>query len=594
MPVSSRRIPWTGFVCVAVLLLGLAGSLYKIHFPPGPVADEAAYVMIAQSLWHDHDLRYEPRDLERAFRLWDQGPHGLILFTDDGGQTMYYGKPYVYSLAALPFYAVFGAQGMMLFNMALYLAMLGAALWFFGPGLRRPALLLGGFFFASVTFVYVFWIQPEVFDMTVVFFALLAWQVVRRREGWSWREPLALALAGGLLAAGFASREPLAVFALPIGVDLLWQRRWKGLAAFVVPALVAAALLVGVQWKLTGHPSPYRDVQRRSFDATFPLEPGAPDLWELYRGTSFGSWSGLAIETNPRVLARDVEYFFLGRHVGLLAYFPFALFVLGLYLVGPWDRSRHLLLVAVVAYCAALFVMRPHNFQGGAGFLGNRYFATVYPALLFLPGRLRGGRSLVLPYLAAGLWTAAVVAVPVQQVAPEFGLQVHTRMPTFQALPLELTLLAQGRIPGFYQRGWPPGVWIVPKDDFSAQENHPRGVWVRGDSRSEVVIVTPRPVDSVRFTAFSPLPDQLLEVASNAGRQVAAFATHAARRDGVTVEVPVHPVARNLGFLGPGVPEWFYELEVSTRTGWVPLRTDPESQDPRYLGVFLSFTGEGP
>ena len=99
------RLPSARFVvvCLWVLLLGLALGLYKVHFPPGPVADEATYVMMTQSLWHDYDLRYTITDLHRAYRIWDHGPHGLILFTTDGGETMYYGKPYVYSLMALPF-----------------------------------------------------------------------------------------------------------------------------------------------------------------------------------------------------------------------------------------------------------------------------------------------------------------------------------------------------------------------------------------------------------------------------------------------------------------------------------------------------------
>ncbi|HEX2224085.1 MAG TPA: hypothetical protein VHN15_07750, partial [Thermoanaerobaculia bacterium] len=102
-------------VCLSLVLLGLAGTIYKIHFPPGPIADEAAYVMMTQSLWHDRDLTYDHRDLFRAYQIWDQGPYGLILMTKDGGLTMSYGKPYAYSLAAVPFYALFGVQGLVVF-----------------------------------------------------------------------------------------------------------------------------------------------------------------------------------------------------------------------------------------------------------------------------------------------------------------------------------------------------------------------------------------------------------------------------------------------------------------------------------------------
>ena len=66
-----RSVP---LIAISILLLGLAGGIYKVHFPPGPIGDEPAYVMMAESLWHDHDLAYDHRDLLRGYRLWDQGP----------------------------------------------------------------------------------------------------------------------------------------------------------------------------------------------------------------------------------------------------------------------------------------------------------------------------------------------------------------------------------------------------------------------------------------------------------------------------------------------------------------------------------------
>ena len=46
----------------------------------------------------------------------------------------------------------------------------------------------------------------------------------------------------------------------------------------------------------------------------------------------------------------------------------------------------------------------PQNWQGGGGFIGNRYFITVYPAFLFLVRRLRPS-FLVVPFFGiAGLF----------------------------------------------------------------------------------------------------------------------------------------------------------------------------------------------
>jgi hypothetical protein len=578
-------------VCLSLVLLGLAGTLYKIHFPPGPVADEAAYVMITQSLWHDHDLAYDHRDLQRAYELWDQGPYGLILFTRDGGKTMHYGKPYAYSLAALPFYVVFGVQGLVVFNMALWLAMFCAAWWFFQDQPGPIGLFLAGFFFASAAFCYVFWMQPEVFNMACLFFPLLLWHHLRKRDVWTTRHYWLLAGAGALLAAAFVSKEPTVVLGCPIAVDLLWRRRWKGLVALALPAALGLVLLLGVQWRLTGTWSPYRGVQRRSFESDYPTE-SPKDLWQAYRGTSYGSWSGLGVETSGRMFLRNLEYFVVGRHTGLLPYFPFAIFVLGLYLVGPKDRSRHLLLLAVAGYCIVFLILRPNNYHGGAGFLGNRYFASIYPALLFLPGRIAARRSLALPYAAAGLWTAAVVAVPIQTITPEATLQAHVRMPTFQALPLELTLIGYGRIPGYALRDWGQGAWVVPKENFFYQEPHPNGVWVRGGARSEVIVVSPTPLKAIHFTAYSLSAENVLTLDSGTARVVVRFNTEA-KRYGTPVELPLEPVARNLGFF-PGAPrEYFYRFILESTDGVMPARVDPKSQDFRYLGTFLDFTGGG-
>jgi len=603
------------FVCLALLLLGLAGTLYKVHFPPGPVGDEAAYVLIAGSLWHDHDLNYDQRDLDRAYDTWDQGPYGLILFTRDGGETTYFGKPFVYSALAVPFYALLGAQGLMVFNMLLYVAMFGTAWWLLarrapelapqpGAAVADPApagpfcldglggLFLGGFFFASASFVYVFWMQPEVFNMACTFFPLAVWAVLRGKATWTWKHHAGLAFAALCLAAAFVSKEPLAVMALPLGVDLLWSRRYKGLATLMLAGLLGALALVGVQYKLSGAWSPYRDVQRRSFESNYPLEMQG-DPWDLYKGTDYGSWNGMGVETQLRPLLYNLGYFLVGRHTGLVPYFPFAVLALVLFALGPRDRFAWLVLAGVGLYVLFFFLVRPGNYHGGAGFIGNRYFAGVYPATLFLVTRLRARGLLVLPFAAAGLWTASVLAVPVQQIAPEFTLQSHVRSAAFQRLPLELTLLGHGKLPGYWTRNWGQGTWVLRKDDFFAQENHPDGIWVRGASESEVIVVSPVPLATLYFIARSPLPSNVLTVDSGADRVVVRFDT-AEKRSGVPVELALQPVAEDLGFLSAVPHEYFYRFTLATTHGWMPMRTDPESQDPRYLSTFLSFTGGGP
>ncbi|HEY0515161.1 MAG TPA: hypothetical protein VGH73_24910 [Thermoanaerobaculia bacterium] len=581
-------------LCPALLLLALAGALAGIR-APSPAGDEATSVMIVQSLWHDHDLTYREADLRRADRIWDGGPAGLALFTNDGGNTLRYGRPLAYPLAVLPFYALFGLTGIALFNMALFLAMAVAALWttsgWTTSGEAGPApLFVAGFFFASAAFAYAFRLEPEVFLMACVFFPLLVWQRLRTIPEEGRGSLAALAGAGILLGAALTSSPLLALLGLPILIDLLMarasRRRWRGLAAVIAAALLTAGLLALIQRAGTGSWTPFGGAQRRTFETEFPLQ-SARDLWQGYGSETAGGASP-DLADGPRLLPRNLGYALAGRSTGLLPYFPFALLALALYVFGPKDRSRHLLAAALAAYVVIVLLVHPHDFAGAAGFLGSRYLALIYPAFLFLPGRLGSRRSLALPYLAAGLWTAVAVAGSLTG-------QLHTAVPTFQRLPLELTLLPGDHLPGFFTQTWGDAVWIVPRGAFFAEEHHPHGVWVRGGTRSEVIVVSPKPLSRLAFTVYALAPDGVLTLDSGVDRLTVRFDTEG-KRDGTPVDLALRPVARDLGFFPEPAPkrEFFYRFTLETTAGLVPARVDPKSRDPRYLGVFLDFTGEGP
>ena len=568
----------------ALLLLALAWSLAGIRSPL-PSGDEATSVMIVQSLWHDHDLAYREADLARASRIWDGGPAGLTLFTDDGGKTLRYGEPLAYPLAALPFYGLFGVRGITLFNMALFLAMAGAALWLLKEETGFVSLYVCGFFFASAAFVYAFRREPEVFLMACVFFPLLAWRSLRRSFQERRRDLAVLAGAGVLLGAVLVSSPWLAALGLPVVIDLAARRRWRSALAVLAGAVLAASLLALLQRAGTGEWSAFGGAQRRTFDAEFPLE-SPRDLWQGARGEAGGTIHQ-DLGTGLKLLPRNLGYALAGRYTGLLPYFPFALFALGLYLAGPKERSRHLLLAALGVYVLGVLILHPHDFAGAPGFLGSRFLAVAYPAFLFLPGRIAARRALVLPYAAAGLWTAAALACALPPLAPAAVL--HVESPAFQRLPMELTLLPGDHLPGFFAQTWGNAVWIEPRRSFFAEERHPHGVWVRGSTRSEVIVVSPAPISRLAFTVYSLAADNELILASGADRLRVRFDTEG-KRNGTPADLAVEPVARDLGFFPR---DFFYRFTLETTGGLVPARRDPKSRDPRDLGVFLDFTGEG-
>jgi hypothetical protein len=158
-------------LCLTVFLVLFPIVLRKPGLPGNLKADEPAYYLMALSLARDGDLRCEQQDYRRLF---DEFPYrevrNLILMSDDGWETVYFGKPYIYSLFAAPAAALFGASGIVAFNMLMLMGMVWMGVSYLRKYNSEPisALFSSGFFLLSSGFAYVFWIQPEVFNMTSI------------------------------------------------------------------------------------------------------------------------------------------------------------------------------------------------------------------------------------------------------------------------------------------------------------------------------------------------------------------------------------------------------------------------------------------
>lgn len=568
------------FACLGLLLLGLAAASFRLRLTSLPVGEEATHLMMAQSLWRDQDLRFEQRDLARAYRVWSGGPSGLTLLTPDGGRTLRYAEPMAYALAAAPFYGLLGAAGLPILNMALWLGMAAAAAALFKDA---PALLLAGFFWASAALGYVFRASPEVFLMACLFFALLLWRRGRERPAADWR----LAAAGALLGAACLHQPALALLGGAVALDLGLQSRWRTAALLVLSGALVLGLLAAGQRRMAGAWNPAHPpvgVQRRAFAAELPLE-SSQDVWQAYGKAPAAGVDG---SEAARWLPRNLGYFLVGRHAGLLPYFPFGLLVLALFVRGPRDRSAWLMAAALLLIVLLGLLLEPHRWQGGPGALGNARFAVLYPALLFLPRRLAARSSLLLPFAAAGLWASASVAGAVV-AAPVFP----SDLAALRALPLELSLLGgTGRLPGYEARNWGQGLWIVPRTAFWIEEGHPNGVWVRGASTSEVVVVSPQPLRRLHFSVHSLIAENEMVAESSVERVRVRFDSEP-KRNGTPVDLAVAPAGTNLGLLPGAAREWVYRFTLSASDGIIPARRLAGSRDPRYLGVFLDFTGRG-
>jgi hypothetical protein len=564
-------------VALTLCLAAFPLALGKPGLPPTLKADESAYYLMALSLVRDGDLRLTTADVDRAFDEFPFGPIGnLIVMTDDGWQTVYFGKPWLYSLLVMPLVAACGANGMLSANMLMMLGMV----WMGFSYLRRfnpdavAALFSVGFFGLSAGFAYVFWLQPEVLNMAGVTAALfLGLRPARRGRG----ELVWAALSGAALCAPVYNKPVFAALGLAIVWGYLRERRWPVLAAWLLGAALTMAALAGLGTLLTGHPSSYLGVVRRSVTLCEPgqmpigpeREAGTADP-ELPAGgllsppppappSNAWSWLFHVPDIPPREFLENLRYFLWGRHTGLLLYLPFAVVALGYFLAHRRRDGQRWVLLGSAAIIALFFlVFVTPNWHGGGGFVGNRYFVTAYPAFLFLVTRLAPLAPVLAGYAVGGLLLAPILLTPFGPVGPEPTLQAHVRNFPYRLFPLELSLR---HVPG-YERVRTGDVTLIGRRDVFL----PRGegsFWVRGASPVEVVVLSPQPLDSVLLLVENPVAGNPVSLSLEGDRHELAPAPGAQR----VVLIPKGP--HGFRWLRHAEPLLVYRLRVHTPTGRV-------------------------
>jgi hypothetical protein len=589
----------------ALFLLALPLALAKPGWPPALKADEPAYLMMAQSLARDLDLRLEPADLERLFREFPYGPvSNLIVMTDDGWHTVYYGKPYVYSLLASPLVLFFGANGLLLLNVLLTLGMvaLGARYLarFNPPGVGL--LFSTGFFVVSAGFSYVFWLQPEVLNMAAVTACLYLGLVVAP-EGSGRRAVVAAALSGAVLSPAVYNKPMLVALGLAALVAALRRRQWCHAGLWLGGLLLALGLLAGGAALLTGHPTPYLGVRRQGVTLCSPdrmpiapLPPAEAQAADPERPTG-GAWTWLfrVPETSVPELSEGLGYFLLGRHTGLFLYFPFALMALSSFLVAGRRPEGWALLASLAAVALFFVVFIPQNWQGGGGFIGNRYFVNAVPAFLFLATELRPRILTPLGFALGGLLLSPLLLSPFSRTGPEPTLQSHVRNFPYPLFPLELSLK---EVPGYYD---------LRLGDYRLRGRRdqvlPRGdqVWIRGAGRAELWITGLEPLERPVVVVESPVAGQRVRLRLGETRAELGFPE--GQPPVVRLELEAGEPDRVRRHFGTEV--YAYRLVVEPETGRVRTWTRPYPPPPCtefafnesieesfYLGAALTFLGE--
>jgi hypothetical protein len=583
-PVLQLAATLFAVLAIAALSMNVVGTSYGVK------GDEATYVAMALSVAHDGDLAYAREDIVRFFDHYDDGPQGIFLKPGQGAAAavnrLYFAKSYIYPVLAAPFAWLADMNGLLLFNVLL-LAGVFFCLYTFACARLSPAgatLLSTAFLGASVVPLYGVFLTPETFNLALVCFAYFLWLY---REVSPEPERLPLLMRGrradllaaallGLVAFSKPSNLPLVA---PIVALCWWRRRFLHgvLVGVTWCAVVVACFAINI-W-ITGEWNYQGGLARKTFYSRFPFEQPAYDFDSL----------GISVVTNDleqetptdtdtvSQFGRNMVYFVVGRHFGLMPYFfP------GLVIVGWLIRQRRALaawqtlIAGMLALSVAGFlVLLPNHWSGGGGALGNRYFLSFYPAFFFL---LPAGKSAVpglLAWSGGALFLAHVLVNPF--VATKNPWLLH-QQGSLRMLPIELTMVNDLPIRLVRERSMvrynsDPGLLLYFLDENAGLPNGSE-IWVFGGERAELIARAGTSLDSLTVQLSSLVHNHVTVSVDGASRSIDLTGNNPA-----TLTFPVRGV-RTMGAQS-------FVISVRSREGVVPRLVYPDSRDMRSLGVRL-------
>jgi len=466
---AKRRAP---FLVLAATVLALAAAYRPQRY--GIWADQMTYYLQADSIAFDGDLQFDRRDLAR-FRShgWkEKGPIGLFLREANG--RFYYSKPFLYSLAAVPFVWIAPVRGPIVLNALLWLFLLEIThRWYRRRnGAVRAATIAALAWIGSAAPFYIFVIHTDLMIPALLGAGLYLWLTsgeagsparsestdVRAPSGdgsspEGRRSPWRILLSGIFFGLAVYEKNPLVFFLAAAAGSLCARREFRRAGLMVAAALFAFLLPTSVHLAQDGHFSPYQG-RRIYCNGDFPFDnldkarasvarfhhPGS-EFFEPRLGRTL--FSAEHLRRFASSLPAKVGFYFVGRKTGLFPYLTPALAALILWLGGlvRRERSSTWIAAALAAYVIFYFFVLS-AYYGGATAIGNRYALQVLPAFLFLVGRFprerRGFAAM------AGLLAGAALFFPGYDLFSPYG-KVRDNLdlfqkPRFRWLPFEWNL----------------------------------------------------------------------------------------------------------------------------------------------------------
>ncbi len=596
LPAVTNKLPLYALLTAVIVLLGHALTIPVVQQKGGFFSDEATYYAMAYSIAFDGDIRYQAHDLERVYdRGHDGGPSGIFLQRQGATGHLYYAKAFAYSLAAAPFVRLFGDNGFFLLNALLLGGVMLAGYAYLARALapRLAAAYALAYFLASIVGLYYFWITPEIFNLSIGFFATFLWLFKERPPGWPEDAPWQPTgwLAGGwtdvaaaaLYGVAAYSKPPSVILLAPLLVWMLLQRRFQ---RAVVLGLVATAVIVGMfaVTDVTTGDWNYMGGDRRSFTGPYPMQ---------YRERPFETIGNPMLtdvseykDRLPRAdhLAADLlAYVWVGRNAGLLIYMLPAVLAMLAYAASrgrKWLSPYSLLIGATAVNGLAYMTVIQANWIGGGGAIGSRYFVGIYYAPFFV---IPAGVGLLLPAVAWVVWALFLSQIVLNPFASSHSPGMHTKSLPFTLLPPEMGMLND--LP-FNTNPLARRVMLRPTDTFDLyflddnthlREEGLHGFWVKSRARAEIVLRAAEPVEQLTLELTNG-PVANLVTASIDGQ-----ADTVELEPGQRVTVRFAPTTRfTYG------DNYVYRLVIDSRSGGVPMMHSDASEDYRRLGVFVT------
>lgn len=418
-------------------------------------------------------------------------------------EKIYYSKSFIYALFLAPWILLFGFKGFLFLNTILLLLMLWMGWVYLRQFNSRPVSLLVSmtFFLLSASFIYTFWVTPEVFNMFCIMLGMFLWLYQRETRGASARTLSApnsivvhrrrspktfiawllttpsgrLYLAPIPIALAAASKLPNALFILPIVADVLFesfqvvfgrqggasagtrnastplrwksQRVWRYLGKLALISFLFWMIFLSAyafQYVFTGHVNPYAG-DRKAFYWRFPFSRDY-DVWDHGFRLSNDDYFESSFFFHPKVFFYNIYYYLFGRFTGMLPYFCCSFLALWWFVSSvvrkkelhhAHIRKRFFLLLTIGVSILAYIFMAPTNYQGGGGAFGNRFFLNIYPAFLFLITAVSSLRPLFVTWGIGAIFLAQSLINPFQT---SYAPAFHAYRGVYRLLPVELTL----------------------------------------------------------------------------------------------------------------------------------------------------------